>query len=163
VVAAGGNVYDVVVAGQASMHVVDFATLRARAGFEAYNFLPYVTAGISVGRADLVRSASVSGQQNPPPPTSPPTPCGPPQSPTCLPFAFFESEAKNGAYIYGWSLGGGVDVFVLPHVFLRLEYEYVGFVPVMTTRRTLGTYQRILPRTMQPSCLPHPPSPVFRS
>jgi opacity protein-like surface antigen len=95
--------------------------------------------GISVGRADLFRSASVSGLQNPPPPTSPPTPCGPPQSPNCLAFAFLESETKNGAFIYGWSLGGGVDVFVLPHVFLRLEYEYVGFVQVMSVQTSIQT------------------------
>jgi len=136
VVAAGGNIYDVFVTGSASMRITDVATLRARAGYEIYNFLPYAMIGVAVGRADVTRSATVFGTQNP---ATPPTPCGPPQTPTCLPFAFSETDSRNGAFIYGWSLGGGFDVFVLPRVFLRAEYEYVAFAPFWSIKANIQT------------------------
>jgi opacity protein-like surface antigen len=138
-VTAGGNVYDVKVAGSASMRLMDFATLRTRAGYEVGNFLPYAMVGAAVARADLARSASVSGRQNPPPATSPPTPCGPPQSPNCVPFSFSETDTKTGAFIYGWAIGGGLDVFVLPQVFLRAEYEYVAFLKAMGIQASMQT------------------------
>jgi opacity protein-like surface antigen len=37
-----------------------------------------------------------------------------------------EAEAKK-AYIHGWSLGGGLEVMVMPKAFLRAEYEYIAF------------------------------------
>ena len=40
-----------------------------------------------------------------------------------------EAEAKK-AYIHGWSLGGGLEVMVMPKAFLRAEYEYIAFAPV---------------------------------
>jgi outer membrane immunogenic protein len=124
VTAAGGNVYLLTLTGSASMHITEFATLRARAGVEIGNLLPYVMIGVAAGRADLRRSATASGQENPNPV------CPGPGPPPCTPFSFTESEIKNGAFIYGWSLGGGMDVMVLPNVFLRGEYEFVGFAPV---------------------------------
>ncbi|MFL6796266.1 MAG: outer membrane protein [Xanthobacteraceae bacterium] len=139
VAVAGGNVYDVTINGAASMRMSDLLTLRARAGYEVYNFLPYVMIGVAAARADLAHSATVSGQQNPPPPTVPVTPCGPPASPNCVPFSFSESESKNGAFLYGWALGGGFEVLVMPHVFLRAEYEYVAFVPTWGIKPSLMT------------------------
>ena len=41
-----------------------------------------------------------------------------------VPFSFTESENKNGAWLYGMSVGAGFDVMVLPKVFVRAEYEY---------------------------------------
>ena len=139
VTSAGCCTYLVNVTGSASMRISDVATLRARAGYEIYNFLPYAMIGVAVGRADVARSATVSGQENPA------TPCGPPINPTCTPFSFSESENRSGVFIYGWSLGGGFDVYVLPRVFLRAEYEYIAFSPIwdiksniMTARAAIG-------------------------
>jgi opacity protein-like surface antigen len=84
---------------------------------------------VALGRADIARSATVSGFQNPPAATSPPTPCGPPQSPNCVPFSLSEAQAKNGAFIFGWSLGGGLEIMLMPKAFLRAEYEYIAFSP----------------------------------
>jgi outer membrane immunogenic protein len=136
VAAAGGNVYDVTVAGSASMRVTDFGTLRARAGFEVGNVLPFVMMGVAFGRADLARTATVSGRENP---TPPPNTCDPAASPPCSRFSFSESESKNGAFIYGWALGGGVEVMIMPKVFLRTEYEYVAFSPIWSVKSTIQT------------------------
>ena len=133
VTAANGNTYLITVTGGASMRITDIATVRARAGFEIGNFLPYFMIGAAVGRADLARTATAFGQENPA------DPCGPPINPTCTPFLFTESEVRNGAFVYGWSLGGGLDVMLMPNVFLRGEYEYVAFAPVWHIKANVQT------------------------
>jgi len=138
VTAAGGNTYLVTVTGGASMRITDFATLRSRAGFEVYGFLPYATIGVAVGRADVSRTATVSGQENPN------AVCPSPGPPPCTPFSFTETESKTGAFIYGWSFGGGFDVFVLPQVFLRAEYEYIAFSPLWDIKANIQTVRAAL-------------------
>ena len=93
------------------------------------NFMPFITFGAAVGRADFSRSATVSGTQNPFSPFDP-TLCPSAAHPTCAQFSFPNSESKKGALIYGWAAGGGADVMILPHVFLRGEFEYVHFAPL---------------------------------
>ena len=55
-------------------------------------------------------------------------PCS--SAPNCTEFDFSESESKKGAWIYGWSLGGGVDMMIMPRFFVRAEYEYLRFTKV---------------------------------
>lgn len=108
---AGGNSYLLTITGSGSMRVTDVGTLRARAGYAAGNFLPYLTAGFAIGRADIARSSAVTGTEN------------------GFPFSFTESETKNAAFLYGWAVGAGLDVAVTSNVFLRGEAEYVNFAP----------------------------------
>ncbi len=131
---AGGNVYDVTVTGNASMHINDMGTARLRAGYVFNNIMPWAMVGMAVGRADITRSATVFGEQNPP---DDGTLCS--QNPTCVPFFFSKSETRNNAFLYGWSVGGGVDALVLPNVFLRAEYEYVSFASVAGIRAFVNT------------------------
>ena len=135
---AGGNTYIVNLTGGASMHITDLLTLRGRAGWDTGSFLPYAMIGVAAGRADLTRFAAVTGQQNPTPPPDPNS-CDPVATPPCVPFAFSETTAKNGAFLWGWSLGGGIDVLVMPHVFLRAEYEFIGFAPVWNIKSVVQT------------------------
>jgi outer membrane immunogenic protein len=128
VVSAGGNTYDVTSSGSASLHLIDYGSLRARAGWIYGTILPYGFAGIAVGRADYTRSSLVFGQENP---ASPPVvPCNTVTSPTCVDFSFANSDAKNSALMYGFSVGGGVDWALTPNLFVRGEFEYVRFAPV---------------------------------
>jgi opacity protein-like surface antigen len=132
--AAGGNVYDVTVDGNASMHISDFGTARARFGYVMKNFMPYAMAGLAVGRADITRSVKISGEENPP---NDGTACS--DNPTCVPFSFSSSEIRNHAFIYGWAVGGGVDALILPNVFVRAEYEYASFASVAGIRAFVNT------------------------
>jgi outer membrane immunogenic protein len=129
VAGAGGNVYLVDLTGSASMKIDDYASARLRGGWVIDNFLPYGTAGLALGRGAVTRSATVTGMQNPPTPPDPAL-CGPPTTPNCVPFAFTESEIKNNAFFFGWSVGGGVDVLLYSGLFLRAEYEYVSFAGI---------------------------------
>ena len=63
VTSANGLIYLVNLTGSASMHITDFGTLRARAGYEVGNFLPWAMIGVAAGRANIRRSATVSGTE----------------------------------------------------------------------------------------------------
>jgi outer membrane immunogenic protein len=110
------------------MRITDYGTLRARAGYEVGNFLPFAMIGVAFGRADLARSATATVTQTPFDVTIPPAT-----------FVFSEAEAKNGAFIYGWALGGGLEVMVMPKVFVRGEYEYVAFSPIWNIKAGIQT------------------------
>ena len=133
VTSAGGNTYLLTVSGNASMNITEYGTFRGRAGWEAGNFLPYGMLGLAVGRADISRTANAFGQENPN------AICPGAGPPPCTPFSFTETSTKNGAFIYGWSIGGGLDVMVMPRVFLRTEFEYVIFGATSEIRSSIAS------------------------
>lgn len=133
VVTAGGNTYNVTVEGAASMNITDYGSARLRAGWVLGNFLPFGTVGFAMGRADISRSAHVFGQENPA------VPCGPPGVNTCVPFDYSMADVKNSAFLYGWSASGGMDVMVMPNVFLRGEFEYISFTKAQGILAQIGT------------------------
>ena len=133
-VTADGIDYLVTNNGSASMRITDYGAARFRAGWLVSNFLPYAAFGLAVGRADITRSASVSGTQ-----TVPCDPADPLCVPVPFPFAFAISEAKDAHFIYGWSAGGGVDVLLMPNVFVRAEFEYMGFTKAQGIKADIGT------------------------
>jgi opacity protein-like surface antigen len=109
--------------GSASATITDYATLRFRAGYAAGWILPYVTAGVAFGRTNYSRSVTIGYGM--PVDLAPPTPPDPPR-PNPGPFGpVTTSEAKNGIISVGYAFGAGVDVGLLPNVFVRAEYEYV--------------------------------------
>jgi len=132
-VSAGGNTYDVTVEGAASMNITDYGSARLRAGWILDNFLVYGAVGLAVGRASISRSAHVFGQENPN------VPCGPPAVNNCVAFDLSTSEVKEGAFLYGWSVAGGLDVMVMPNVFLRGEFEYINFAKAQGILAQIGT------------------------
>jgi opacity protein-like surface antigen len=52
-----------------------------------------------------------------------------------IPFVGFGA----GSAIHGWSLGGGLEVMVMPKAFLRAEYEYIAFAPVWEIKALVQT------------------------
>jgi opacity protein-like surface antigen len=136
VVSAGGNTYYVNIAGDASMRIIDYGSARLRGGWAIGNFLPYATLGFAVGRADVTRSAQVSGAENPPA-GYPTVACDPLTG--CVAFSYSASDARNGAFIYGWSAGGGLDVLLMPNFFVRAEYEYLSFTKIQGIEARIST------------------------
>ena len=110
-----GFTYNVTVSSLASLKLTDYGTLRGRAGYAVGQFLPYAMVGFAMGRFESLRSASVSGT------FVPAGALGPVSN-----FAMSLDEPK-AVYAYGYSLGGGVDVALLPCLFLRGEFEWVQF------------------------------------
>jgi outer membrane immunogenic protein len=121
---AGGNAYLVNITGSGTMTDLNFGTLRARAGWALGNFLPYGFAGVALGESNVAISSTVSGQQNPNPG------CTAVPAPPCVPFSFTGTAGRSTEFMYGFTVGLGLDVALTPNVFLRAEYEYVQFAPV---------------------------------
>jgi outer membrane immunogenic protein len=134
--------YDIDGSASATLHLTDYATLRARAGWAVNNiFLPYGFVGFAVGRADYTSSSIVSwttATSSPQtylvgtqvitiPAQDPVIPCA--GNETCESFAAGNAETGN-AWLYGFDAGIGVDVAVMRNVFLRGELEYVHFFPM---------------------------------
>ena len=126
------EVIDVGVTSRASAQLTDYGTLRLRAGY-AYNwFMPYAMVGLAAGAADVSRSVTVT-QFNA---TTPPG----------FDYATLAaSESKTGVISIGYMAGLGVDIGLMPGVFVRAEYEFVQFadfddipVRVSTGRLALG-------------------------
>jgi opacity protein-like surface antigen len=124
----------VTVAGAGSVHLTDYATLRARFGWIANSLMPYGFVGAAFGRASVMRSASVTYEA---------IDANPACAPACLPpiaqFTETQSENRLNAIAYGWTLGAGADWAILPNVFLRAEYEYVAFGKLNGADIRIGT------------------------
>ncbi|SRR5258706_9268036 len=117
VVTVSGNTYDATITGAAAMKITDFGSVRARAAYVMGTFMPYAFVGLSVGRSNISRTATAFGTET----TS---------NNVVTPFSFTDSEDRNGAFMFGWATGGGIDVALGSRLFLRTEAEFLGFAPV---------------------------------
>jgi opacity protein-like surface antigen len=122
----GGQINDVSIDASGSLHVTDIATTRARLGWAAGHFMPYITLGLAFGRADEAVSTSVTDTVTDPS-VQVPNPNAPPATIPAVVgvFNFQQSQSKNGAYLYGFAGGGGLDFALTQNIFARAEYEYV--------------------------------------
>jgi opacity protein-like surface antigen len=111
IVSAGGDIYDVTVTSEAAMRITDYGTLRGRAGYVMGRFLPYAMLGFAFGRVETIHSASVIAFDQP-------------SGAAYVPL--FSTETKAN-YAIGYAVGAGIDMAVLPNVFLRAEVDWVQF------------------------------------
>jgi outer membrane immunogenic protein len=126
----GSNLDSVNLNGTGTMSITDYGSLRARAGLIYGNFLPYGFAGVALGRGNYDVTSLVYGQQNALTATAPILPCNPATVATCVDYSFANSTARSGVLLYGFSVGGGVDVELTSNIFVRAEYEYIQFAPI---------------------------------
>jgi outer membrane immunogenic protein len=120
--------HDVNIQSSAYIKLKDYATLRARAGYAFGQFLPYAFIGAAVGRFDYSTSATVTDNITPPAPA--------------VPYVFgptTDSQSKTNAYDAGLEAGLGMDVAVLPNVFVRGEWEFIAFAPLSGIRTNINT------------------------
>jgi outer membrane immunogenic protein len=120
---------NVTVTATASVKLIDYATFRGRAGYAIGQFLPYAFAGVAVGRFNYVSIAHVQANGTPP--------VGGPGVAFTLDQT--SSEGKNNAFVAGATAGIGLDVAIMPNVFLRGEWEYVYFAPLHGINSYLNT------------------------
>jgi outer membrane immunogenic protein len=118
--------HDVTLQGTVSLKLVDYATVRGRAGYAVGQFLPYAMLGVAVGRFNYSTSVTVTDVQT----------IGGVVQPA---FVQSGSAAQDNVYTGGFLAGLGVDVAVLPNVFLRAEWEYIAWGPVNGIKSTLNT------------------------
>jgi opacity protein-like surface antigen len=141
--------YDATVSAKASITLTDFATLRARGGWSAGNFMPYGFAGVAVARANVDRSATVTASRTDSftvtsyvvdPATGALIPISTPQSVTSnLVLPGTQTSNQTGALAFGYTAGVGIDMLVMPNVFVRGEYEFVQFPNIKAVNVNLNT------------------------
>jgi len=103
IVTTSDNVsHDVTITAQSSAKLVDYAALRGRFGY-------------AFGRFNYANSATVTDVWTPSGGSA--TTFGP----------ITQSDAQDNAFAAGFVLGVGMDVALTPNLFLRGEWEYVGF------------------------------------
>jgi outer membrane immunogenic protein len=141
--------YDATVSATSAVTLTDFGTFRARGGWAAGSFMPYGFAGLAVARANVTRSATVTASRTDnfniittqfDPITGVPITISTPQSITTdLILPPTQNDGQTGAYAFGYTLGGGMDVLLMTNLFLRGEYEYVQFPNIKGTKINLNT------------------------
>jgi outer membrane immunogenic protein len=124
VTTSDGVHHTVTIDATSSLKLVDYATFRARAGYAFGQFLPYAVIGAAVGRFNYATSATVTDPQ-----TNPVNNFGP----------ITDTDAKDNAVVAGFVGGLGMDVALMPNVFLRGEWEYIAFAPVNGIRSNTNT------------------------
>jgi outer membrane immunogenic protein len=113
----------VTIDASSSIKLIDYGTIRGRAGYAFGQFLPYAIFGGAVGRFDYTTTSTVTVQQNPGGPFGPVT----------------TTDSKQNKLGYGFVYGLGIDVAITPNMFLRGEWEAVAFSKVGDIRSTLNT------------------------
>jgi len=129
-VTTSSNVNEAVrITAQSSLKLIDYATMRARAGYAIGQFLPYAFVGGAVGRLNYANTATVHDVGTPLPGS------------TVMPFDTLDtqSSSRDGAITGGFTTGLGLDVALTPNIFLRGEWEFVAFAPVGGIRASINT------------------------
>jgi len=121
--------YTVTATANSHVEVHDLVTMRGRVGYTYGTFLPYLTAGVALARATQSTTATVSY----PAPTYVGTNV---PAPTLPGFSGTETQGRTNFLAYGWAVGGGIDMALLPNVFARAEYEYVYLTNIATGLNT---------------------------
>jgi outer membrane immunogenic protein len=115
------------VSGNASIRITDVGSFRARAGWVAGQFVPYAFVGLAVARADVTRSATVAYLRTDVPDTT--TFPNPPITP--IPPSTFgpatQSDNRQGGFYFGYAIGLGLEICIMPNVFIRGEWEIDNF------------------------------------
>ena len=124
-----GFFHSVKATSQAAISISDMATFRARAGYAAGSFLPYVFGGVALGDADITRTVTIDDHYAP---TFAGAIASCSNSP---PFCVMSSstQAQHGHLIYGYSGGLGVDINLIGGLFMRAEWEYIRFTSSVDT------------------------------
>jgi opacity protein-like surface antigen len=125
---SNGNTWLVNMTSSGTVTNLNYGTLRGRAGVVLGNFLPYGFAGLAIGEAAMNISVYGAGEENPPTSGA----CSSSATPPCSLFAFSKTTAET-AVLYGFAVGGGMDVAITRNIFVRAEFEYVRFAPIMNT------------------------------
>jgi outer membrane immunogenic protein len=125
--------YNVGLNASAETRLHDYGTLRARFGYVVGAFLPYVTAGIAVGRADRRSDAAVTLTWEEADPLRLTPPGIPRASGT---FVDSLTRQNKNQPVVGLAGGVGVDWMLFPGALLRAEYQHIYFDEIRTTVST---------------------------
>jgi outer membrane immunogenic protein len=138
--------YNTTLAGSAAVQVKDVLTLRARAGWAAGNFMPYMFGGLAVGRMDVARSVTSNVELRDDAIQTTIDQFGnttiinlPPVFSAVPAVSQSMQEQRTSSFVAGWTAGLGTEYCLFGNVFMRAEWEYIKFLSVKDTVVTLNT------------------------
>ena len=117
--------HDVLIQSTASLELVDYGTIRGRAGYAFGQFLPYAAIGVAIGRFNYTTTATVTDTMSGA------------QVGTFGPVS--KTDAQDNVIMAGFEAALGMDVAIMPNVFLRGEWEYIAWGPVNSIKSSLNT------------------------
>ncbi len=123
-----GFTHTVQISGTGSVTNLDFATLRVRAGYVVGSFMPYGFIGPAFGLGNTSVTTRLTDNQ-----------CSSSMPLVCTPLSFSSSFSRNSEVLYGFTVGGGVDVALTQNIFLRAEFEFDQFNPPPGILLTIAT------------------------
>jgi len=125
---------EVLLNANGNLDLTDYASARFRAGYIVGNLLPYGFVGFVVGRASYNVSTTADVTQSTSMTSTPDYSCAGKgaagSTATCQDFFFSNSAGRSNAFLYGGSVGAGLDWAITPNLFLRGEFELVLFTPL---------------------------------
>ncbi|MET7247512.1 outer membrane beta-barrel protein [Methylobacterium sp. EM32] len=141
---ASGYLRGAKLSGDASTEIDDYATIRARVGYTVAGFMPFVTGGFAIGRAQIAETVAVRGyeydeatyrkNQAITDGSKPAyvnrsgyttfSPDNPGSSVLAPPNIFTPSKEK---IVGGIAAGAGLEYAITPNLLLRAEYQYILF------------------------------------
>lgn len=113
---SGTDEWAITSTSQARATVSDRGTLRARAGWAAGMFMPFVTAGVAFGNVDS--RATTSGEITRTDISNPPTRID-------LGTGNISGRIGKRSMGFGSAVGAGIDMQIMPGMFLRAEYQNI--------------------------------------
>jgi opacity protein-like surface antigen len=138
--------YNTTLSGSAAVQVKDVLTLRARGGWAAGNFMPYIFGGLAVGRMDVARSVTSNVVLRDDAVQTTIDQFGNTTTVNLAPvFSNIPSlsqsmqEQRTSSFVAGWTAGLGTEYCLFGNVFMRAEWEYIKFLSVKDTVVTLNT------------------------
>jgi outer membrane immunogenic protein len=110
--------YDITTNATARARLSDWGTLRGRVGWAAGMFMPYLTAGVAFGNVDgrsTLNGTWARFDVSAPPVRTP------------ISNGTFSSVIGRRGITYGGAFGAGVDMQLMPNMFLRAEWQHIQF------------------------------------
>lgn len=124
--------YSVAISAGSTISITDLGGIRTRFGYDAGWFLPYAAVGAVVGRGSVTRFVTLTEIE---------TDITDPLNPVVIGGVgtLSRTEDEQDKYMFGYSLGLGMDVMLMKHVFVRGEWEFISLPSVSGIRTTINT------------------------
>lgn len=141
--------YNTYLEGTAAAQIKDVMTLRARAGWDAGGFMPYLFGGVAIGRLNVSRTATLDVTRyddytlttNTISPTGAIVTTSTPQRDTknVSPIPATKTEGGVDSITGGYTVGLGTEMKVFGDLFVRAEWEYVKFLKVKDVATSMNS------------------------
>ncbi|TNC08637.1 porin family protein [Methylobacterium terricola] len=130
--------------GDATTQIQDYATIRARFGYSVDGFMPFVTGGFAIGRAQIAETVAVRGYEYDQATYRANQALADPSQRVFVNYSgyktFLQTDPGNSILadpdithrtkekvVGGIAAGAGIEYAITPNLLLRAEYQYVLF------------------------------------